>query len=67
MIKTVRKLLADTKTTYRVNLRYQRQTKWYPCKMFDADSVGIAVEVDNETIAVPWSGIAALSFAEVKR
>ena len=65
MIKTVKKLLAD-KTDYRVNVRYQGQPQWFPCEMVDADDVGIVVKAEGETIAIPWSGIAALSFAEAK-
>jgi len=67
MIKTLRKLLADTNKTYRVNLRYQGQPKWHSCRVLDVDTTGVVVEAENETIAVTWSGIAALSFAEVKR
>lgn len=65
MIKTVKKLIAD-KNDYRVNVRYQGQPQWFPCTILDADDVGIVVEAEGETIAIPWSGLAALSFKEVE-
>ena len=63
MIKFVKKMMADKSANYRVNLRYQGDPNWYPCTVLDADQVGVMVEVQGENVAIPWSGIAALSFA----
>ena len=66
MIKLVKRMMADKGANYRVNLRYQGDPKWHPCTVLDADTVGVVVEAEGENIAIPWSGIAALSFAEAK-
>ena len=67
MIRSLKKMVSDKGAGYRVNVRYQGQDKWYPCEVLDVDDVGILALADGEKIAIPWSGIAALSFAEVRR
>ncbi len=62
MINQIRKLHAEKGANYRVTVRYMGDKQWHVCELVDVDDVGVAVNAGGETIGIPWTGLAAISF-----
>ncbi|MGB3794763.1 MAG: hypothetical protein WA957_00470 [Alteraurantiacibacter sp.] len=62
MIERIKKLHAEGDGKFRVTVRYMGDKQWHVCELIDVDDVGVAVNAGGETIGIPWTGLAAISF-----